>query len=273
MTKLSEQCEYRAEVCGLSENRLTGKIIVATRDKGGNSRFASQIRRAGATAVEFETIRIEPLTASESFRQAVERIGETDWVIFTSANGVSLFADYMQTVDKDDAVFGKARVAAIGSGTAARLREAGFRVDFVPRAFTSRALGRGLAEVDDLSGKSVLLLRSNLGSAELTRLLVSEGASVDDVAIYLVAPLAGDSDGLAERIRADEVDWVTFASPSAVKGFLNRIDAGVVRSSSARIASIGPVTSATIREYGLSIDVEASPHTMRDLLGAIESIY
>jgi len=248
---------------------LFGKTIVVTRDRQGNVNFAAKILREGGRPIDFATIRIKPLTESSRFLQVLSGIAGYDWIIFTSANGVSVFFDCLKTLKKDARVFGSAKIAAIGSETAGKLNEFGIRADFVPNVFTGKELGRQLVGFANLQGKKVLLLRSENASAELTKVLERAGAEVENVPVYTNVTEKTDCGRLKGKIAKNEIDWITFASPSSVKGFFEQIPPDLINSSSARIASIGPVTSEALASLGVKVVAEATEHTIDGLLAAI----
>jgi len=251
---------------------LFGKTIVATRDAEGNADFAGKIIARGGNPLPFAALRIKPLTSSNEFLRALAQLGQYAWIIFTSANGVAVFFEAMEQLGKDARVLGPAKVAAIGARTAARLANFGVRADFVPNVFTGRELGRQLIGFANLKGKRILLLRSQIASNELVELLGEAGAEVDNVAIYTAVTQKNESPRLVNAIREGTVDWLTFASPSSVDGFFEQVPADVVRSSRVKIASIGPVTSARLKQLGVKVDVTAQEHTLDGLLNAIEQM-
>ena len=249
---------------------LFGRSIVVTRDIPGNADFAAKIVRRGGNPLEFETIRIKPLTDSNDFLRTLTKIGQYDWVIFTSGNGVTTFFDALQSMGKDARVFGSAKVAAIGGRTADRLSEFGLKADFVPGIFTSLELGKQLVGFTNLRNKKILLLRSELASNELLDILAGAGAQVDNVALYTAQAAKSESAWLAEGIGEGTIDWLTFASPSSVDGFFEQIGSEAVNSGKVRVASIGPVTSERLKELGITVYVTAKEHTLDGLLDAIE---
>ena len=236
---------------------LFGKTIVVTRDKKGNAEFAAKIIAAGGNPLEFDTIKIEPLTASNEFLKALAEIGKYDWVLFTSANGVSVFFEAVHRLNGDARIFGSAKIAAIGSQTAGKLAEFGIKADFVPSDFTSAELAKQLAASVNLKDKKMLLLRSKIGMPEIVENLKKTGADVSDVPVYTTVTAKGDSEGLIDKLKAGKIDWITFCSPSSVRGFFEQIPADVVKSSKAKTVSIGPVTSERIAKLGVKIDLEA----------------
>ena len=252
---------------------LFGRNIVVTRDRCGNAGFAAKIIRQGGNPIEFATIGIKPLTQTSQFLQTLTKLAEYDWIIFTSANGVTIFFDCLQSLQKDSRTFGSAKVAAIGSETAGRLDDFGIKADFVPTVFTSKELGKQLIGFANLQGRKVLLLRSQLASDELGEPLEQAGARVDNVAIYTVVTKKTECKWLTEVISRGQIDWLTFASPSSVKGFFAQIQSDLVNSSNVKVASIGSVTSEQLKNLSVRVDVTAREHTTDGLLAAIERTY
>jgi len=252
---------------------LFGRNIVVTRDRCGNADFAAKIIQHAGNPIQFPAIKLKPLTSSNRFLRVLAKLSEYNWIIFTSANGVSIFFDYLQSLQKDSRVFASAKIAAIGSETAAKLNEFSIKADFVPTAFTSKELGKQLIGFTNLKGKKVLLLRSQLASNELGELLEQAGAQLDDIAVYTAVTEESESNRLTERISGSAVDWLTFASPSSVKGFFAQIKSDLINSSNVKVASIGPVTSEQLKNLGIRVDVTAEEHTTDGLLAAIERTY
>ena len=249
---------------------LFGKNIVVTRDRRGNADFAARIISEGGNPLIFDAIRIEPLTKSGEFLKAIVTLKEYDWIIFTSANGVNVFFEAVISLGGDARVFGAAKVAAIGSETAEKLSQFGIKADFVPSEFTSQQLAKQLAGFANLKNKDVLLLRSDIASSELAELLEKTKAKVLDVPVYSVVTERSDSKWLIEKIVAGKVHWLTFCSPSSVRGFFEQIPAEMVKSSSAKTASIGPVTSEELKKLGIKVDIEAAEHTIGGLINELK---
>ena len=149
----------------------------------------------------------------------------------------------------------------------------GIKADFVPTVFTSKELAKQLIGFTNLRGAKILLLRSQLASNELVEQLAEAGAEVDDVAHYTAVGEKAESAWLAEKISRDEVDWLTFASPSTADGFFEQIASDLVNSAKVKVASVGPVTSKRLKELGVGVDVTAKEHTLDGLLAAIEETY
>jgi uroporphyrinogen III methyltransferase/synthase len=257
----------------LASKPLFGKTIIVTRDAESNAEFAAKIIAKGGSPVEFTTIKIQPLTQLNIFLQTLAKIAEYDWLIFTSANGVAVLFDALQQLGKDARVFASAKIAAIGNKTAEKLSEFGIKADFTPNVFTTKELGKQLITFANLKDKKVLLLRSQLASDELDKLLQSAGAIVRNVPVYTAVTVKNKCDSLIEKIRKNKIDWLTFASPSSVRGFFEQIPAELVNSSNVRVASIGPVTSEQLKNLGVKVNVQAVEHTIDGLLDIIEKTY
>jgi len=252
---------------------LFGRTIVVTRDCHGNADFAAKIIQCSGNPIAFPTIKLKPLTSTNKFLQTLAKLSDYDWIIFTSANGVSFFFDVLQSLNKDCRVFASAKIAAIGTETATRLRQFGINANFVPGVFTSKDLGKQLIAFTNLQNKKVLLLRSELASNELVELLTEAKAKVIETPVYAIKPEKTESEWLTEKITKGEIDWLTFASPSAVKAFFDQIPTDLVNSSGLKVASIGPITSEQLKNLGVVVDTKAADHTIDGLLAAIEGTY
>jgi uroporphyrinogen III methyltransferase/synthase len=251
---------------------LFGKNIVVTRDVRGNADFAAKIICRGGNPIEFPTMKIKSLTETNEFLRALARLGraEFDWVIFTSANGVSIFFDALQRLGKDARVFGSAKIAAIGSETASKLSEFGIKADFVPTVFTGEQLGKQLMCFTNLRDKKILILRSQLASMELVGILEQAGAEVLNVSVYDIVERKNECGWLVEKINKGEIDWLTFASPSSARMFFEQIPIQLINSGTVKVASIGPSTSEQLKNLGVKVDVTAGEHTIDGLLDVIE---
>jgi uroporphyrinogen-III synthase len=155
-------------------------------------------------------------------------------------------------------------VCAIGPATAAAVEALHIKVDRLPKEYVAESLLEALAD-DDLAGKRVLLPRAAVARDLVPVDLTRRGAIVDVVEAYRTA-VPEDAVARAREVLARNPTWITFTSSSTVKNFVAIAGAP----SGIRVASIGPITSATARELGLTVDVEANPHTVPGLVAAIE---
>jgi uroporphyrinogen III methyltransferase/synthase len=254
----------------LSKMPLFGKTIIATRDAAGNAELAAKIAAKMAVPIELTITKLKSLADSNAFVKALAQIHTFDWVIFTSPNGVETFFTALAKMNKDARVFASAKIAVIGSETSAKLSGFAIKADFVPPEYTSKALAKALIESTSLKGRKILLLRSQLATDDLLQLLETTGAIVDNVPIYTHEKNLCDLKVVSEMLAEKSIHWITFASPFAVTCFFEQIPADFVKSSGAKVASIGPVTSNRLAEMGVKIDIEAVEHTIDGMLTAIE---
>lgn len=254
---------------------LFGKRIVITRDAEGNRKFARLLAARGAEPVVFDGIEIANLAKTPAVIQTLAAIGGYHWVIFTSANGVCAAFEGLAAIGQDARIFGGVRVACIGEQTAQRLRMYGITADFVPSAFTSTALAEELAALDDLHDKKILLLRSEIAPKDFPDRLSALGAAVTDTAVYTVRPRhieASEAAAINEQLASGRIDWLTFTSTSTAKAFLEVVSPDSVKNSRAKVASIGPATTAYLNAVGLSPTVEANVHTVEGLICEMSNV-
>ena len=245
---------------------LFGKRIVVTRSREQASELVRQLTELGADVLEIPTIKITPPKNLAPLREAVTAMGEYDWVVFTSPNGVdALFRTYFE-VHKDLREFGPVRIAAIGKATADKVAEYHLEVDFIPKEFTTEALLQEFKKEVDCENVHFLLPRADIADGRLARGIEDLGGIVDDLDAYATVPESEDRSGHRARLLAEGADIVTFTSSSTVTNFCKLVDAKALRT---KFVSIGPVTTKTAKELGLEIATEAKVHTIPGLVEAI----
>jgi len=253
----------REEIAWFERRPLHGKRVVVTRARAQASGMARTLETLGAEVIELPAIRIEPTIDSDEVRAAVESLHSYALVCVTSPNGARLLFEAMDTQGRDARALSQAQVAAIGPGTARALREHGVIADVVPERFVAEALVESLAEVP-IEGKPVLVARAAEARDVLPDALRERGAEVDVVALY---ETVRETPAVEEIEAAAGADYVTFTSSSTVKNFLEVMGGRIPEG--ARIVSIGPVTSATAREAGIEVTIEAGRHDPAGLIDAL----
>jgi len=246
---------------------LFGQRIVVTRDRRQASELAEPLEELGAEVLHLPVIEIRAPADAAPLDAAIARLATYDWLIFTSVNGVRGFIERLDRSSSDLRLL-HAQICAIGPATRAAVEALHLKVDHMPAEYVAESLLEALAG-EDLAGKRVLLPRAavarDLVPVELTR----RGAHVDVVEAYRTLP-PEDAAARVGNVLARRPQWITFTSSSTVRNFLAM--AGVESLNGVKIASIGPVTSATAREAGLTVDVEANPHTIAGLVDAIQKM-
>jgi uroporphyrinogen III methyltransferase / synthase len=246
ITLVGPVAALRERLAWLERRPLHGRTIAVTRARAQASALAARLRELGAEVVEAPAIRTQPLDAS------LPELASYDLVCVTSPNGVAeLFARV-----PDARALASVTVAAIGPGTARALKEGGIVADVVPDRAVAEGLVEALAGVDV---RRALVVRAREGRDVLPDALRERGAEVDVVALYETVAEPLDASAVAG------VDYVTFTSASTVRFFLEAVG----RLDGPRLVSIGPATTAALREAELEPDVEADPHTPDGLVQAL----
>jgi uroporphyrinogen III methyltransferase/synthase len=261
-----EVVSLRKDLNWFEERPLSGKRIVVTRTRKQAGALSAKLRDLGADVIELPTIRIEPPTNLRQFAELVQDAHMYDWIVFTSANGVDAFFDLFFKLYDDVREIGGAKIAAIGPATARRVRDFHFHVDLQPEEFVAEAVARQFQELGGLENLRVLLARAEQARDVLPKSLSTLGAIVDEGFAYRTVPETRDLTGARQRLLDEGADLITFTSSSTVENFLAL---GLPWPQGMKVASIGPITSKTARQSGLTVDVEARRHDIDGLVQAI----
>lgn len=262
--------ELRNKLRWLEQRPLFGKRIVVTRSRKQSSALSGKLRILGADVYELPTIRIEPPENLRDFGELVRDAFQYDWLIFTSVNGVEAFFDMFYRLYNDSRNIGNVKIAAIGPATAKRIKDFHLAVDLQPKEFLAEAIISELLEFGSVDNLRFLLARAERAREFLSKRLTELGAIVDEAIAYRTVPETTDPSGGLDRFRAEGADLITFTSSSTVENFL------VLQSrlpGTLKTASIGPITSETMRKNGLKVDVEAAKYDIDGLVDAIVAFY
>jgi uroporphyrinogen III methyltransferase/synthase len=249
---------------------LLGKRIVVTRTRKQASVLSDKLRALGAHIIELPTIRIEPPSDLRKFAELVQDAHIYDWIVFTSANGVEAFFDIFFKLYDDAREIGGARIAAIGPATAQRLKDFHLHVDLQPQEFVAEAVVREFKKQGSIENVRILLVRAEKARDVLPKELSALGAIVDEAFAYRSVPETRETTGARGQLADHGADLITFTSSSTVENFLAL---GLPWPEGMRIASIGPITSKTVRDQGLKVDVEARRHDIDGLVQAIRDLF
>jgi uroporphyrinogen III methyltransferase/synthase len=273
VTVIGDVVKLRAKLNWYEKRPLFGQRIVVTRAREQAGPLVSRLLELGAEVLEIPTIKIVPPEEKRPLVEALEGLGEYEWVVFTSVNGVSAFFDALLKAYEDIRAFGMVRVAAVGPGTAAKLKELHLRVDVTPEEAVGRAIASALAKFESIENLRILLPRAEQANPDLPRALEALGAIVDDVPCYRTVAETEDRTGAGEQLLESGADWITFTSGSTVDHFHARFDlpALVQRFPQIKCASIGPETSKRLVALGLKPALEPRTHTIEGLVEALES--
>jgi uroporphyrinogen-III synthase len=226
------------------------------------------LRALGAEPVEVPVIEIGPPESYEPLDAALHQLESYDWLILTSVNAVRVLAERAAALGVSLIQPVGLQVAAIGSSTASAVREAGLSVTFLPEAYMAEGLVEGLAA--QVSGRRILLVRAAVARDVIPDALREAGAEVDVVEAYRnVLPKAAPEQ--LQLVLAEGIDAATFTSSSSATHLAEAArQAGIAWPLAGVLAvSIGPITSRTLRELGWEPTVEADPHDVPGLIGAV----
>jgi uroporphyrinogen-III synthase len=250
---------------------LKGMRVLVGRARHQAGALSSELRKLGATVLEIPFIEIRKPRSFKPLDSALLNLDGYDWLILTSANGVEAMWERMSKLRLTKSLK-HLRIAAIGPATKKAIAQRGVKVDVVPKEYVAESVVRSLRR--RVKGKRVLLVRAKVARDVIPRELRRAGAHVHVVEAYeTVVPQSSRTrlrSALNNPRRRPHV--VTFTSSSTVRNFAALLGARQTAGlDEIRLASIGPVTSSTLRELGLQVDIEAKEFTIPGLVDAIES--
>ena len=248
---------------------LFGKTVLVTRARSQASKLTARLEQLGAKVIETPAIRLEaPADAYKALDEAIARLADYQWLIFTSANGVERFFDRLLAAGRDARALGYAKLAAIGTATAEKLKQYGLMADVIPQEFRAEGI------IEALKGKlpphaKILLPRAQEAREILPEKLRELGAAVDVAPAYQT--VCGDVDGeaLREQLAGGVIDLVTFTSSSTVRNLI-QILGSAAPLQTVKTACIGPVTADTARQNGVEPDMVADTYTIDGLVETIK---
>jgi len=266
---------------------LFGRRVLVVRAEGQAEDTARILRRRGADPLLFPAIVLRPPPDPARVTQAISELSTYDLVAFTSENGVTRFLASLREQGRDARAFASAKIAAIGSGTAAALTPFGLTADIIPKDFVGEALARVILDTLGGSGTKpdgtpvrVLIPRALVAREVVPDVLRAAGCHVDVVPVYeTVAPPPERREALRALLSSGGVDIVLLTSSSTATHLVDLLTPDTPSAGPSAtallahtlIASIGPITTETARKKGLSVAVTAEVSTIPGLLAAIES--
>lgn len=247
---------------------LAGMRILVGRARHQASALSAGLKRLGADVIEIPFIEIRPPRSYKPLDAALRNIGEYDWLILTSVNGVEALSARMKRSRITPAKFSHLKIAAIGPATRKAIRELGLEVEVVPEQYVAESVVEGLRK--KVKGKRVLLARAKVARDVIPRELRKAEAKVDVIDAYQTVVPSASRTKLRSLMSNPKLkpDIVCFTSSSTVRNFF-----GLLRRQECPrhtlTASIGPITSSTLRDYGLPVHIEAKEYTIPGLVKAI----
>lgn len=246
---------------------LFGARVLVTRTREQAGVLTVRLRALGALPIEFPAIEVRPLADPAPLDAALDRLAGQRWAIFTSQNAVRAVLDHLDELRRDARAFAGVGVCAVGPATARSLAERGLRADLVPETYSTDGVLMALTAAG-VADEAVTIFQAAIAPPTLADGLRQAGARVTCAPAYETVAGRERREEL-ERLLVDGLDAAAFTSSSTVANLLAALDSDAGRLRGALIATIGPATSATAREAGLAVDVEADPHTIDGLVDAL----
>lgn len=263
------------ELAWFESRPLSGRRVLVTRAREQAGATATLLRERGADAVLMPTIEIHAPSDPGPMIDALAALERYAWVVFTSANGVERTWVELRRQGRDARSFGRAKIAAIGPGTAAALERYGLAADVVAKDHKGEGLAAELVAAIGGDRPRVLLARAEVARDVVPDALRQAGCEVDVVAVYKTrSPPRPLLEGVSALLEAGEIDVVTFTSSSTVEHLCDALEARAAELlAKTCVASIGPITSDTAKRRGLRVDVTADEHTVPGLVFGIEKYF
>jgi uroporphyrinogen-III synthase len=237
------------------------------------------LRALGAEVFEIPFIEIRKPRSYQPLDSALNNIRNYDWLILTSVNGVEAVWKRLKTLRIDKQALGHLKVAAIGPATRTAIENQGIKVAVMPRHYVAESVVESLR--DRVKGNRVLLARARVARDVIPRELGKLGAEVDVVEAYETVIPESSRERIQELLEnaRRRLNMITFTSSSTVRNFVELLGPPIGKQDRMKLlrdidlASIGPVTSSTLREFGLPVDIEAKEYTIPGLIEAIAAAH
>lgn len=259
-----------------SEKPLAGLRVLVGRARRQASALSAELQNLGADVIEIPFIEIRPPRSYQPLDTALHKLSEYDWLILTSVNGVEAVAERMKKLEIEPSELSRLDVASIGPSTRGAAEKIGLKVSVVPPKYVAESVVESLH--GKVEGKRVLLVRAAVARDVIPRELRKMGASVDVAAGYETVLPESSKKALQALMKdaARKPQVITFTSSSTVRNFIELLGGRGSQPHTnsnlldrVRLASIGPITSSTLREFGLPVHVEAEEYTIAGLTRAI----
>jgi uroporphyrinogen III methyltransferase/synthase len=243
---------------------LFGVRVLVTRPAEQTEPLLRHLTELGADVLVQSAIEIAPPEDWGPLDRALAQLPTYDWLVFASANGVQYFLERLWQQHLDVRSLGHLKLAAIGRSSAEALAQYHLRADVVPDEFRAEALAEALSK--EAAGRRFLLARASRGREILAEQLQAAGGAVDQVVVYSSRDVTQPEGDVARALAEGKIDWVMVSSSAIARSLVSLFGQELRKS---KLASISPVTSATLRELGFEPAAEARQYTIAGLVEAI----
>jgi uroporphyrinogen III methyltransferase / synthase len=253
---------------------LFGKRVLVTRPREQAADLSERLEAMGAEAIEAPMIRIVPPEDRGPLDEACARAGTFDWIVFASVNAVDAFIERLLAGPQDLRALKGVKLCGVGPATAERLARHGLKVDLTPAEYRAEGVLRALSEAGEVRGLKVLLPHADIGRELVAEELRKQGADVTAIVAYRTVAAEAEREGdpdIYRMLLEHRIDVVTFASASAVRGFVHALGAEPAADllSATVVACIGPVTAEAASQFNIKTRIMPAVYTIPALVDAI----
>ncbi|MHC4183974.1 MAG: uroporphyrinogen-III C-methyltransferase [Planctomycetota bacterium] len=271
ITIVGEVVKLRDQLNWFETRPLFGKTVIVTRSRDQASEFSEQLIDLGANVLEFPTISITDPDDFAPLDKGIKGLESTDWIIFTSVNGVDSFFHRLFDLGGDIRDLKGVKICSIGPATTERIKEFHIKVDCQPPKYVAESVVEEFKKIENLKGKQILMPRADIARSYLPEELQKMGAEVADVIAYKTVVASNGDAAILENLKDGKVDIVTFTSSSTVRNFVKIVGEDNLASFKEKVkfASIGPITTKTAEEMDIEVSIKADEYTIPGLTKAI----
>ena len=237
---------------------LAGLRILVTRQDTLESSLSEMLKIQGASVITAPMILIIPPTSWVLFDKAVEEASKIDWAVFTSSNGVRKCLSRLKDSGlSPKVIFSTLKIACVGQATASTLVENEIIPEIIPEYFQSEGLLSSFKQYD-LKRKKCWLIQAEAPRKILADVLKKRGAQIVSTPVYKIVPAESDCSFLLKELQYNKLDWVLFASPSAVQNFQQIMPPGFWQSltKTPEIGCLGDITANAVLSYDWEVSAK-----------------
>lgn len=248
---------------------LKNTRIVITRDKTQSVSLGRLIEKCGGKPEYFPVISIKPTDNWSACDDALSEISSFEWLLFSSANSVKYFFQRALSLNIKSP---PCKIAAVGEKTAGIIKQRGVHIDLIPDEANAKSLVKSFKNLK-ISEQKILIPSSNIARNELPDGLKNLGASITTVVVYKTQVNRSlDTEKMFELIKNNQIDCITFFSPSAVKYFIQLLGETTITEiikNSIVLGVIGETTANALKIYNIPVAFQAETSTEEDLVKSL----
>ncbi|MCK5237025.1 MAG: uroporphyrinogen-III C-methyltransferase [Deltaproteobacteria bacterium] len=267
----------RKKLNWFEERPLFGRRVLVTRTRAQAEKFIDILETKGAQTVAVPVIKTVAPTSSAKMDQAIKKLSSYDWAIFTSVNGVKYFFKRLYSLGLDIRELKGVKICCIGPASRDEVTKRGIKVDLVPGEYVAEGVIREFQKkgVNSIRGKRFLLPRAEVARDVIPKEIKKLGGKIDVAPSYKTICPKKEAEEIKSLIKKGKVDVVTFTSGSTVTNFVSLFKKNELTKAlkSITVACIGPVTTKTAEDFGLTVKIKAKKYTLDGLASAMERYF